>query len=258
MGEARSSGANVDLRVRIEDDMEDSEEEKPKVDKKRKEREEEKGAATTENKKNMEGRIKELERQLRQVNITVGEGEHRMNATTALIQEVVDLNYRVGQLEHAMYESWELKEGSQIVKEAAEWKEIWIKKCHELRGKGASTLGACKNFIFVGIVNAYLAGRGEATEKKKIREVIMEKVSDDEGRTVSPNKVHKLDLMVAHAQVVVVKKTGKGFINLSVRPTHMEMKETLYAMLDKEGTRQQDPPPLKPRARDIKKRSSPN
>ena len=65
MGKARGSGAREDLRVRIEDGMKDSEDEKPQLDKKRKEREEEKGAATTENKKSMDGKIKELERQLR-------------------------------------------------------------------------------------------------------------------------------------------------------------------------------------------------
>jgi len=255
MGEARGSSAKEDLRVKIVDGMEDSEDENPpQLDKKRKEREEGRGDGNTEKKKNLDGRIRELEKQMRQVNITVGEGEHRMCATTALMHEVVDLSHRVGQLEHAMYESWELREGSLIAKEAAEWKDIWIKKCQELRGKGASTLGACKNFIFVGIVNAYLAGKGDTADRRKIRELIMERVKDDEGKAVCPNKVHKLDIMVAHAQVVVIKKTGKSFINLSVRPTHMELKETLYAMLDKEGSRQQDPPPLKPRAREMKKR----
>ena len=140
-----------------------------------------------------------------------------------------------------------------MLKEAAEWKDIWIRKCGELRGKGASTLGACKNFVFVGLVNAYLgASKGDSKTKKKIRDLIMEKVQDGDKGTVCPNKVSKLDLMVAHAQVVVTKKGGKGYVNLSVRPTHMELKEALYEMLDREGHRQMDPPPLKPRARELK------
>ena len=94
----------------------------------------------------------------------------------------------------------------------------------------------------------------EIAVKKRVSELIMETVIEDGGKSVSPSKVSKLDLMVAHAQVVLVKKLGKRYINLCVRPTHMELLEVMYAALDHEGKRQMDPPPLKPRARELKQK----
>ena len=78
MGEAKGSrGEQEDFRVKINDGgMGDGEEEieNAKPGKKRKELEEGRGEGTNENRKNMERRTRELEKQLKQVNLTVGEG----------------------------------------------------------------------------------------------------------------------------------------------------------------------------------------
>ena len=75
---------------------------------------------------------------------------------------------------------------------------------------------------------------------------------------IDPAKIRNLHELVAHAQVTLVTKTHKCYINVRVRETETKIKNVLYAALDEEGKRQLDPPPLKPRAREIKKKADEN
>ena len=108
----------------------------------------------------MEARIKELEQKMKEVNFQVGEGEYATSSTRAMMSEIVDLSYRVSHLEHAVYESWELRPSSSYATEAERWKKEWVRLCQEKRGKGDATLGAAKNYVFLGLVNAYLTPDG--------------------------------------------------------------------------------------------------
>ena len=124
-----AGAADAIMGMKLKGDTDGSDFEEENVSKKRR------GVEKSESKNNLEVRIKDLENKMQKMNFTVGTGEFTMNVTTALMQEVVDLNYRVGQLEHAMYDSWELQAGSPFLEEVANWKDNWITKCGEMRGK---------------------------------------------------------------------------------------------------------------------------
>jgi hypothetical protein len=201
----------------------------------------------------MLARIQTLEESMRSVTLNVGEGSFKQPVTRALMQEIVNVNYRVANLEHAIYDSWELPEDNPITKEMNRWTQAWHAKCQEMKGKRDASLGSCKNFVFLGLLNAYILDAKQPEDKKEmLKTMAIEKCGDDEGKVVAM-KAKSLHDIVKHAQITVVPKAKKAFINLSIRvETHREVNTILKKFLDEAGQRQYDPPPLQPRARDIR------
>ena len=113
-------------------------------------------------------------------------------------------------------------------------------------------MGAAKNYVFLGLVNAYLTQSGARTKEQEAVQSLIGKACGSGTNTIDPAKIRNLHEFVAHAQITVVQKAGKAYVNLRVRDTHAALREVMYAALDAEGQRQLDPPPLKPRTRELK------
>ena len=171
---------------------------------------------------------------------------------TAVMQEIVDLNHRVGHLEHATYESWELPIENGYVKEASDMKKEWLGRCEKLRGSGDASLGSLKNFIFLGLINALLQDTGITEEDRKMIREVATTLSGDGKGNIDPGKVRELHRVVAYGQITLVTKTGKAFLNIRIRSGWMKVEKVLFEALTRNGKRQYDAPPLKPRTRDIR------
>ena len=197
-------------------------------------------------------RVRELEEKMKAVNFNVGTGEHSENVMNVIMQEIVDLNFRVGHLEHAVYDSWEFPLENAYVKEMETLKNEWLQRCRKLKGTGDSSLGGLKNFVFLGLINALLQGdKVPEAERHVVREVAVRLSGDGHGQ-IDAKKVKELHTLVAYAQTVIIQKTPKAFLNVKVRPENELLKKTVMEALDKNGKRQYDPPPLKPRTKDLR------
>ena len=132
------------------------------------------------------------------------------------------------------------------------WKRAWIDKCHDMRGKGDSSLGSCKNFVFLGLLNAYILDTKQGADNRDaLRNLATSKCGDEEGKIV-PMKAKNLHEVVRHAQITVIQKPGKAYLNLLVNvESHAQVAEILRRFLDAEGSRQYDPPPLQNRTRNL-------
>jgi hypothetical protein len=50
----------------------------------------------------------------------------------------------------------------------------------------------------------------------------------------------------------MVPKTNRAYLNIKIRPEYKNVEEIMYEALTINGKRQLDPPPLKPRTREIR------
>jgi hypothetical protein len=200
----------------------------------------------------LEERVEDLARQIKAMNFKVGKDEFERTVTQALVEEAVDIGFRLTQLEHATYDAWEIRAESIYVTEAQKWKQTWQRKCAESKGTKGSNVGGVKNYVLLGLVNAYLMDDDTTKEDKKyMKDVVLRICADGRGEVV-PTKVKLLHEIVSHATVTVVKKADKAYINLCVRGSQERIKILFRKALDAAGKRQWDPPPLKPRTRDLR------
>ena len=126
-----------------------------------------------------------------------------------------------------------------------------------MRAKKDSNLGSCKNFVFLGLglglLNACILDTTQPEDTREIlKKMAIQKCGDAEGKIVAMKAKHLHDI-VRHAQITVVPKARKAFINLAIHTeTHKEAQEAMNKFLDAAGQRQYDPPPLHPRTRSIR------
>ena len=100
--------------------------------------------------------------------------------------------HRVGALEHATYDSWELSIDSSYATEAAALKKEWIERCAKLKGTNDSSLGGVKNFVFLGLLNAVLQDTViEEDKRTKIKDIALRLSGDGKG-TIDQKKVREL------------------------------------------------------------------
>ena len=201
-------------------------------------------------------RVRMMEARTRKLTETVGDNEPAQPVLGAVKREISQLNHRMGAVEHATYYAWILNMTQrgmalQLVEAMQEWTREWEKARDTARDSYEPgpdrDVGACKNYVYMGVLNAMCSEESQASAETKslVKERTMALVSDGSGN-VSAAKVRTLDRAVAHCQLTVVTKQKKAFLNMKVRETEGEVMKVLYAWLDTVGTRQLDPPPLRP------------
>ena len=113
-------------------------------------------------------------------------------------------------------------------------------------------MGGAKNFVVLGLANAMLQDPViPETERAMIRDTATRLSGDGKG-SIDPKKVRELHVVVAYSQIVMVQKTNRAYLNIKIRPEFKNVEEIMYEALTLNGKRQLDPPPLKPRTREIR------
>ena len=186
----------------------------------------------------------------------VGEGEHVKSVLEVMREEIVDVQYRLRDVEHCVYYAWDVKLPTPIADMAKEWTAKWqaaVKVNQGLAKDDRVNVGHVKNYVFMGMLNAFLLDKNVNVDAQKlVTELVLSLVGDDNGKIVD-TKVQKLDQLVAMCNVKIVDKAKKCYVNMKVRESHPQLMEALRAWLDGAGERQLDPPPLKPRTQTLRK-----
>ena len=168
-------------------------------------------------------------------------------------KEVVDMSYKLVDVEHAATYSWELDLPSPLADKAKEWTKKWDDK----RGKvaktpAAKTLGHVKNYVFVGLVNTVLTETAEDSEGHTtlVRHVLQ--LAGNGQDKLDDEKVSQLDKMVAFCRVKTVDKAKTCFLTLKIRDEFSDVQKIMHEWLDANGKRQLDPTPVRPGVKELK------
>ena len=179
-----------------------------------------------------------------------------------MAKEIVDLQYRMGEVEHAAMYAWELPSDHLVAQMAAQWHQKWDEKrtgvTQEMKDRrdGSANIGHIKNYMFMSIVNAYLSSvKEDDAGHQKLYKEIAALIGDGEGNIVE-GKVKSLDKLVAACRIKTVEKAKKCFVTIMIRVEFREIQTLLYAWFDKEGTRQLDPPPLRKSTLELRKKTA--
>ena len=136
-----------------------------------------------------------------------------------MAKEIVDLQYRMGGVEHAAMYAWVLPSTHSLAQMAAEWHKKWnatrlaVTKEMKDRRDGSANIGHVKNYTFMSIVNAYLSATSEQDEGHQyMYKAVAELVGDSRGKIVE-KKGKQLDRMVAMCRVKAVKKSEEMIYN---------------------------------------------
>ena len=180
---------------------------------------------------------------------TIGEGEHEQTVMMAVTQALADHERRIGQAEAVLFQSWALKPGPVPETALARMKD-YAAACRQAKGT-KTKVGHGKNYCFFGLLEGLLkAGAVAGTVEKEVEE-ILERLCSTGPKQVEVWQAHKLEEVVAYAQVT----KGKNVIYLNIRlhDSHRDLERRLEETWAKLGDRQWDPPPPKPVMRDLRK-----
>ena len=155
-----------------------------------------------------------------------------------------DLVLEVQDIKGAVYRSWKLETLSSYILKGMQFKEIYSKKCKEVKGKGVD-LGHQRHFVFLGLLVALKEDEDvDAGQQEVLETLAMGKVRDNQGH-VDPTKAHRLAGTMAYCQVVKLAK--QGYINILTRG---EEGDKIYQILAEARKREGDityegPPPMR-------------
>ena len=85
---------------------------------------------------------------------TIGTGEHEKPILEGMAMALQDLVLEVQDLKGAVYRSWRLEPDCPYITQGMKFKELYNKKCREVRGKGQD-LGHQRNWVFLGLLTGF-------------------------------------------------------------------------------------------------------
>ena len=181
---------------------------------------------------------------------TIGTGEHEKPILEGMAMALQDLVLEVQDLKGAVYRSWRLEPDCPYITQGMKFKELYNKKCREVRGKGQD-LGHQRNWVFLGLLVALKEDQDVGAPDQQILETtLMKKVRNAEGH-IDPSKAKVLAGATAYCQVVRLAKVG--WINILVRGDEGEaVYKILTEALTREGDLSYEGPPPKPVHKEIK------